>query len=244
MLLLVGQCLRAQPVFTEWQRTFEFEGDLAVWDISGTYNDSVGGIDVSFTLDVDSKGKITGYGNVDAYMQGVDLWGDIVATGTITKSGTITRVSLNLKLVGTASYQGENHKFSATESVKAEVDPVARQLTGWAKAKINVEGQSQSAASDFQLDLMDIDGSWTVPVELNADAKGKITGSGSVLIEGAGSYNFAVTGAYSAKTSLATLTLKGADLDSKGISLKLTVTPEGVVKMVTGTLLGQKVAKK
>lgn len=244
MLLLVSQSLWGQPVFGQWQRTFEFEGDLAVWDISGTYNDSVGGIDVSFTLDVDSKGKITGYGDVDAYMQGVDLWGDIVVTGTITKSGAITRVTLNLKLVGTASYQGENHKFSATESVKAEIDPVARQLTGSAKAKINVEGQSQSAASDFELDLLGIDGSWTVPVELTTDAKGKITGSGSVFIDGGDSYKFTVKGAYSSKTTLATLTLKGADLDSKGISLKLAVTPEGVVNMVTGSLLGQKVAKK
>src|SRR5262245_6928562 len=258
LALFISQGLSsAQNTLYEGTYTFEFEGDVAVWDVSGTYYESLDDIDMTFTLNVDSMGKITGSGNASAFVRGLDENGDLVevnldadvgVTGTIAKSGATTRVTLNIKMAGLVNVNGKDNKFSATANAKTILDTIAHEMTGSVSVKVSAAGRSGGGKTEFELPLeSDIDGSWTVSETLGVDGKGLISGTGKVLISGGQSFSFAVTGSYSAKKALATLSLKGQDLSSAGVSLKMTVQPVGAtlnLRGVTGSLLGQKVARK
>ena len=246
-IFVCSQAAFAQDTFPSGTYTFEFAGDAAVWDVSGTYHEVIAGIDMDLTLSVDSKGKITGFGHADAQMSGVDLSADFSVTGSISKSGSITRVTLNIKMTGNAYYGGRNFKFSATESGRLAVNPASHLMTGSVTVRGTIAGRSigtQTVALDMPI-AADVDGSWDLSVDLTGDARGRITGTGSADVSGGDSFGFTLSGTYTAKRNQATLTVK-PDANSKGLSLKLTVQPTGDsldLQKLSGTVMGQKVAQ-
>jgi hypothetical protein len=249
LFLLTGGLPGWGQPFAGGSYVFDFESQgLAVWDISGTYDEEMGGVDTTFTIDVDSQGKITGSGDASAYMMGVHVVGDLLLGGNILRAGAVTRVNLSIKMTGTASYQGKSYKFNVTEKVTAAVDPDVNLLTGTVSIKANVAGRSASEKGDFEMPFdSSIDGSWTVPINVTVDSKGKVQGTGEIWISGGRSFDSAVNGVYSAKSGLASLTIKSLEQASKGVSVKITARPQGqgmAVNTVSGKLLGQKVMKK
>ena len=228
--------------------TIEFGDDAAVWDVSGTYDVSVGGIDLSLTINADDKGKLTGFGSTSTYMMGVHLIGDFTVTGSMAKSGSATKVTLNVKLAGTASYQGKSYKYTANEAAKTVVDPVGRRLTGTATVTGSVAGQSIKDRTEIDMPLnAGIDGVWITSMNLRSDPKNRVSGTGTVQISGGKSYAFDVAGTYTQKKGVATLNFKGQNMASKAASLKMNVAPSTggmAVQTMNGRFLGQTVSKK
>jgi hypothetical protein len=242
----------AQTAFPGGTYTFEFSGDTSVWDVSGSYSDTLGDLGfVQFDYDVDAKGKITGTGSASGSVDVVDFDLDVGVTGSVTKSGSITRVTLTVKLTGSA-YNNDNdrtYKASGTGSVRASVDTAALDLVGTISVKGSAAGHSASSGTvNFACDLgPNVDGSWSAPVTLSADSKGRITGSGTIDVQGGSVYSFGLTGSYNAKTGLASVNFKSADAGSKGASMKMTLQSGQntlTVKTLAGSVMGQKVAQK
>ncbi len=248
ILLICQGAAWAQSGFPAGTYTYEFSGNISVWDVSGTYSDSSGGINMTYTLNVDGKGKITGAGQVSAYLEGVDVEGDLTLTGSITASGSTTRVTLSLRMTGTASYEGNSYRFTATAGVGAGIDSASEEIVGTESIHISLAGHSASEKASFDVGLPSgVDGTWSVPITVSADSKGRISGTATIEISGGDDFSFSVTGTYTAKKGVATITCKGVDAASRAESLAMTLqaAPNNLaVKSLAGTLLGQKVTKK
>ena len=246
LTIMVASCLFiafVSPANAEWQNgngdiTYDFMGYLYIWDIGGSYSDSIEGINLDYVITQDASGKLTGTGTASASMYGVDLDMSFSVTGTLGTKDGAAWVKMTLKGKGTAWYEGESIKFSFSESVNAQVDPDSRTMTGTVKVKVSAQGQSESATTSFdELLPENMDGS--AMLNFNCTSSGtKISGTGDMTLSNGESYGFSLSGKYNVKSDETNLTLKG---NTKGSSLKLKVDgSDGHIKTLTGTMLGQK----
>ena len=194
----------------------EFDGNVTLWDISGTYSEDLGGLAVDYTLSVDPSGKITGYGSA-SYAAGYGIGFDTTfnLTGTVTTAGSVTRVVLNMSLKGTGQYSGSTIHFGASIRENLEIDREAATLIGTASGNISLSvagfgslGQ-KIPTTEIALDLpADMDGSWDLTVDVHPNGT-KLTGTGQITLSNGSVYGFTLTGTYAARTDLSKITIKG-----------------------------------
>ena len=229
--------------------TVEFDGNVSIWDVSGSYSEDIGGLTIDYTLSVDPSGKITGYGsaNVSDYGVGANL--DFNFSGTVKSSGSVTRVTLNMTAKGSGTYDVHTLSFRASMKETMEVDTVACAMTGTVSGNVSVSVQGMGKQSqkipttDLTLDLpVDMDGSWDLTVNTTTNGT-KVTGTGQLTLSNGTTYGFSVTGSYATKTDLAKLTLKGGTAN-KAMSANVTANFSSAgmnVKMLKGKALGQNI---
>lgn len=241
ILLLAILLLPAQSSFAETY-FFDFTGDLSVWDISGSYTeDYTIGCDISYDLTQDAAGKFTGGGSASCSVEGIDIDMTFDINGSIKQTGGVATVKMSMKFKGTAYDGWDTYKFTASAKVTAEVDSVAGTIEGTVKVKISIKGYgSESGVVPYTIDLpLDMDGTFTLELDVNADGK-KLQGTGTLTLSNGDTYNFSIKGKYNAKTDENKLTLKG-DASFKGSSLKITIDEsDGQMTSLTGKTLGQK----
>src|SRR6267142_657064 len=83
--------------------TLAFDGDINLWDVSGTYHEDMpGGIGtLDYTMNSDPAGKLSGEGTAHFEDAGDYLDANFSFTGSIKSAGSVVRVSLSLKMSGT-----------------------------------------------------------------------------------------------------------------------------------------------
>lgn len=225
--------------------SFDFEGDLEIWDLSGTYDDYSLGINISYDMVQDAQGKITGYGEASGTSQGVYIETTFDITGSVTQKNGVGIVKLLIKFQGTAEYQGEVYRFTATEKVTAEIDPLAQTITGEVKVKVSMKGYgSYSDSADFEADLPpDMDGSAAFTFEVTADGK-KLVGTGELVLSNGETYQFSVKGTFKAKTNVSSFKFTGID-SAKKSKLNMQVDEDdGHIIKLSGKILGQKLKEE
>jgi hypothetical protein len=244
----------AQAVPPSGDYSINSSGTLDVWDISGTYSEGLGNLDMNYTLNVDNQGKITGAGTAWYRDRWDYLDADFTYTGTVRSAGTVTRVKMTFKMNGSGVIEGQSATFKSTMNLNLEVDPWNQELLGTISGSISVKAgrQSESAKiprTEFYLELPGgMDGSWQLDLEDLAVTNNKVSGTAVVRLSNGRTIRLQVTGSHSPKTDVSKLALKGLpEENGKGVSLNATTTfsddHEVSVSKLKGKLLGQTIKR-
>jgi hypothetical protein len=217
---------------------FGFDGDVYLWDMSGTYDEEAMGLDVSYTLVQDDLGKLTGSGYVSGELEGADVYLNYAITGSVKQKANVATVVLNIVFNGTIEYYGDVYYMTIREKGTFEVDSDALSLSGIVKVRVSVKGEgSMGDTVPVDLDMPDdMDG--TSILSINVDSlNNKLNGTGSIVLSNSDVINFSVGGTYNLKKNQTKLALKGI-----AGSLAITVDEsDGEYLLVKGKVMGQTV---
>jgi len=248
MLLFATAGLRAE--IGSGSYTNEFNGDVNLWDVSGTYSEDLGGLSLDYILNMESSGKFSGQGKVSLpSFSGVDLSlnADYSFNGAVSGVGSTVRVSMTMKMKGSGEVEGTNFTFSASATEHLSPDAANQQLTGTVTGSesVSIPLLHKHASVPFRTTVQSalpagMNGTWTLAFDVSPIGN-KYSGTGLVTLSSGKTLPVAVTGSYAANTGVSKLTLKGA-----GINLSLTGLLENgqiIVQKLTGKALGQTVRK-
>jgi hypothetical protein len=245
--VLAAMCPIARGAIAAGTYTMEFDGNVTLWDVSGSYTEDIGGISIDYTLSVDPAGKITGYGSADyggGYGINIDM--TFKFSGTVKTVGAITRVSLSMTMKGSGTVQGYTFGFTASIQENMEIDTDAYTMVGTTSGKItlSVRGRKASQAipkTEITLELpYDMDGSWDLSLNVTPN-KTKLAGTGRITLSNGTVYDFNVSGTYTLKTDLSNIAMKGAPAN-KAMTANIVANCGNLqmnVKTLKGKALGQ-----
>jgi len=228
--------------------TVEFDGNVTLWDLSGTYSEDIGGLTFDYTLSVDPAGKITGYGSANyagSYGIGIDMTFNL--NGTVSTAGSVTRVTLNMVMKGSGLVHGSTINFSASIKENMEIDTDASTLVGTTSGNISLSASGLGSfgekipPTDVTLDLpYDMDGTWDLTLT-PATRGSKVTGTGQITLSNGSVFGFSITGTYAVRTDLSKIAMKGLPTN-KAMSANIVAnfSKAGMnVKSLKGKALGQ-----
>ena len=219
--------------------TNTFSGPAALYDPTGTHTQSIAGISLVFTLNMDEKGKLTGGGTAfvtDANTnQATTGSADVSCKGTVKTVKGVSRASFTLKLKGSGG--------TGTIKENLEPDPANQQMAGTATGTVAVgsgKGAKQKLpAIPVTLNLpIGADGSCTLEMTIAPNGT-KYTGGGSAAICGCKTYPVTVSGTYNARSDTLKLILKG---EKQSVNLTLNASEQNgqlVIQSLKGKMLGQ-----
>src|SRR6266481_3743626 len=95
-VLIIATALPLQAEMASGPYSLSFNGNVNVWDLSGTSSQELGNISLDYTLNTDPAGKLSGDGHFyySDYESGDYLSGPISFSGTVRSSGSVVRVNL------------------------------------------------------------------------------------------------------------------------------------------------------
>lgn len=142
---------------------FSLGGDCRIWDVSGTYEQSVGDTTAYFTLVQDSMGRIVGWGQWEQTSDGITQTAIITAKGQIKSYGGVTALQLTLKHAGTISDGKHKARFRVSQKYDVEIDPVDCTMNGTMDTSVSMAGHKERGNEYVSLDFPDgMDGSSTL----------------------------------------------------------------------------------
>jgi len=227
------------------------EEGLYIWDLTGSYSEpflKTG--DLNFDLTQDDKGKLTGNGSADFDEGGFHFETDFTITGTITQKyichiGNIATLKMSLKFKGTADDGHNTYQFTATETLKGEVDVDSGTFTCTVKGKATIKGFGSQPIVPATTEVTipsGMDGSSILIINSASDPKKPTTllGTGFLMLSNGKTIHFSMKGKYNPKdaTDLCAFNLTSSDV--KGSKLAITIWHNtGSIKAVKGKILGQ-----
>jgi hypothetical protein len=231
----------------------------AIWDLT-VVSDlkeislEVEDVEVDFDLDFvqNGKGKLSGAGDttvalvVEGFPQSA-FPASYNLKGSISSSKGVGRLNWSVSVSGTTFLDGADRKVSAFEKVNLKFDPVTRQIvSGNYTQKASASGLG-SLTDSGPVDPQPLpdelgDGSWTLAMDIEPDAKNKYSGTASVTLASGQVYPFSVMGSHVPKTGQTKLVLKGLDA-ATGSSLKVTLLGNDIVGIL-GKVSGQAISVK
>lgn len=257
---MLGTSVSAAPLSGDY--TVSLNDELAVFDTSGTYEESMEGITMKYTVSSDASGKMVGTGrfSADVWEMGIRIKmdGTINVAGTVKSAGEVTRLTMAFALDGSLTASGGGYSFSGNVNAaikgKLEVDDTTGTLSGTMsgslKMVVTVDGKTVKETqripkSSFSVDLPDTaDGEWTITLS-NVATDGKtITGECVATLGDDNSFDFAIKGSYKAKTDVSKITLTCLNSKAKITIVCNDQNAELVYQKVTGKAMGQKLKYK
>lgn len=228
--------------------TIDFDNGTPFWDISGSYTQTVDGVDLDYTLVADQYGKVTGLGTatVDVGLNVIVF--DFDLTGTVKGSGAVTRVSFSMKMKSDGIIEGYDYEAKMGLAVKSEIETARLAMVGSIKGKLvtNIRKYDKKtfeiSQTDMVLDLpIGMDGSWTLDTSIFS-LNGKIGNSqAEITLSNGWVYPFIMKGTHVPATDITSMELKGGETNKKmSASFKAIFTGTAVnVKSFKGKALGQ-----
>jgi hypothetical protein len=252
--LLLGTVLclgaiTAQSEVASGDYSLSFDGNVAIWDISGSYSEDLDDMAMHFTINVDPTGKFAGTGYVDYQIGWDSLYADLTFSGTIKSAGNVVRVGMTMKMDGSGHVEGYDVKFKATAKETLEIDTASQYMVGTISGKVSVEvpgvGKASQPIPTTTMETRlpeDMDGGWDLTLHV-APTGTKYAGTAAVELSNERVIPFALSGAYSAKKNSTKLSLKGIDLNRcMSLSLAAAVTnAQFRVQSGKGKVLGQSI---
>jgi hypothetical protein len=233
--------------------TYQFGGDLAVWDVSGSYSQDIlgGEMDSDFTLAQDGQGKITGTGHGDYWDEDLSLNMDFTVKGSLKDVGSAVQCTCAFGISGTVEYEGKAYRLGGSFKYNLEIDQLARSLYGTITGKLCISGMGCASLEEFNggpveievaLADADMDGSWELTVNLSSPDNRKIIATAAGLLSNGVLVNMAGKGKYNAATDQVSLSLAGDkySVDGRGAKLKLSADASdmGIIGL-SGKVKGQ-----
>jgi hypothetical protein len=205
---------------------------------------------MSYTIQSDSYGRLTGSGTFSASELGVSMSGNMQVGGTVKSSGGVVRMDLECHLNGTFSYGGYNGIVEGNIKIKSELDTVVGALSGTVSGSVSVAvpgigKERQSIPSmPFYMEVPEsVDGEWELHLNgIQLDLNNGLTGTARADIDGGKKLDFMVSGKYSPKTDLTKIKLvPAAGTAAKTINISATDSGgEILMRKIKAELLGQK----
>ncbi len=206
--------------------TNSFNGTAALYDVSGTYEESVAGISLECTFNMDANGKFIGQGAaVIKGFSSYDVGGKIDATftGTVKSVNNVTRVSMIMRLKGNLIVEGQNVKVSANMKENMEIDETGRYMSGTVSGTVTASAPGHGSQTEkipptpVQMEVPgNGNGAWNLTLNL-APGGNKYSGTATAALVGGKSHPLTVAGTYSPKSDTSKLVLKG----QQGMTLTL-----------------------
>ncbi|MBI4523404.1 MAG: hypothetical protein HY695_06275 [Deltaproteobacteria bacterium] len=189
-----------------------FDQQADVWDVSGSYHEEDPGISMDFTISQDNKGKITGLGSASGSEDGISVNLNFTIVGSIKSVGAVTRTTLNMKFVGTATDGFQVLTANGNLALIFNIDTTNALLVGTMKGKVCVK--RLGCESIHESALFDLppgeDGTWDLVLDVQSTDGKKLTGAASAVLSNGRTVPLALSGQYISKTDLAKLSLKGS----------------------------------
>ena len=224
-------------------------------DLSGTHQRIFSAEGLKFTLDwtanVDAAGKINGTSSVvilglTTGEKRVDLDADPVLSGTVSQSGSVLRTTLHFKFSGKGFIGGQSASYKLALAYVGDLNTEKWEMIGDFTGSVSANGSMGSLSAKLPKTAVTLD----LPepflkvglTEIKTDAKGKLTGKGTLQVSAERQINGAVSGNYDAKTGVSTLNLAGTKPNnSEGANLNITGILFGEVDLhqFSGKVLGQ-----
>src|SRR6266852_3975646 len=177
-VLVIGTSLPLQAEMASGDYFVPFNGNVNVWDLSGTASQELGNILLDYSLNTDAAGKLTGaghfyYADSDS---GDQISGSLLFSGTVRSAGNVVRVNLNIKLDGVGQVQGSYATLRSTIKETLEISELDRQLIGTARGKVTVAvtGLGRHTGSIPPIDVeapieSDMTGNWDLSLNLSTN---------------------------------------------------------------------------
>jgi hypothetical protein len=247
---LAGLCatpnLRAEMASGSYTNTFT--DTVRIWDVSGSYNNSVTGFGLNYTLNMDKSGKFAGKALINVSDE-MDM--NLSFFGAVTSGpSNVTRMTLTMRLKGTMDLESMSMNFSGLIKEKLEIDPNTGMMVGTMSGSVHVSIPKLGRSATQKIPVSDVstylpygmNGKWDLT--LNVQTNGlRYTGDGEVRLSNGRTVPLLTTGTYSAKTDLSKLNIK--NVGTNGIvKFGLVSTVENGqlnIEKLLGSALGQKV---
>ncbi|HWI55945.1 MAG TPA: hypothetical protein VNZ22_01875 [Bacillota bacterium] len=193
-----------------------FNGDVNIWDISGTYSENSSLMTLTYTLSLDPSGRITGRGPVH-YQEGTDyLDGNVSIGGYVYSAGKTVRARVLLRTAGTGTVRGFRANFSGTERENLVLDPNTREMVGKYAGSVLVALPQLRRTQIVPIPLTDVqsrlpdnvDGRWDLAFNITTN-RARYTGAGTLHLSNGRTIPLAVSGLYTPKTDRSLLTFRG-----------------------------------
>ncbi len=240
------------------QYFLNFDEPASIWDISGDYEDSIGGFTLNYTVVSDPKGRFEGLGSFNYEDEdGNSFDGDFTFRGRTRSAHKVVRVSKRARLSGTGSVTGEEEDFDATLKgrirERLEIDSGALQLVGKASARFRIDAtgfvhtNGSVRVADFVSDIpLGMDGTWELTMNVFPDGNSNYTGNATIELANGVQYGFLLSGKH-LRNDLSKFKLKGDEASPRArFSITATVTNNEVADVIVaqslrGRLLGQRI---
>lgn len=255
LVIFICSSLRADEA--SGQYFLEFGAPASIWDISGDYEDSVGGFTLIYTIICDPKGRFVGQGSFNYEDEnGNEFDGDFTFTGRQRSGKKVVRVRVRCKLSGTGTVSGEEDDFDATLAgrirERSEIDPTALQLSGVAAGGFRIDAKGFvhtngfATEPNFSADIpLGMDGSWELTMNVFPDGSSNYTGNAQIDLSNDTQYGFLLSGRY-LPSDLSKFRLQGDEASPKAkFTLSTIVTNDEMFAVsLRGKLLGQRIRLK
>jgi hypothetical protein len=228
--------------------SFDFNGVVSLWDISGTYSGDIVPFSINLSIAEDPSGKLSGNGTFD--VEGLD--GDIKSvSGKIEGSSNDPHVAIKMRMSGTGELEGVDAKVSLVANMHYQLDSAEHGLddpTGSGSLTITdlKTGQTASEGGKFKrseltsLDGLPIDstGGWDLSLTLTPNGN-RYTGMASVELSTGATADFKVAGTYNSGSDTSKIALVG---DAGKLDLVISTSGATLnVESATGKIFGQTV---
>ena len=208
--------------------------NLSIWDFSGAYTESQGGMTLSYILSQDAKGKLTGFGTFDYPSDDISI--DVEIKGKVKGKNEIVKLKYKLK-----GKDADCNKLQ--DDVSLELDEGILSLVGIEKRKICAKGAGcEKTEANVSLDIPDgMTGEAVLSIDATLDEKGKkLEGTGELILSNNDKYPLSVKGKYNSKKDETQLQIKGVEGSTKGIKVKLKIDGESDnATFIKGKAFGQ-----
>jgi len=239
--LLVVLCL---PIACHGQPSGQLQFPLTnnlLWDFSGTYARTNGGLRAENTLVHSPKGVITGSGSA-RYSDGLNsIEATEISHGRVfhrPASGINVTVTGRGQFTGIALGQPISGPFHGNSLLV--LDPTTQTLSGEETATLCVNGRGcRTVATNASFRLPgNMDGAWTLTLNV-ATTNRVVRGTGTAQLSNGRTVLFNVRGTYAPGASSARLKLTGRG-DALGTMLRVGIGAENQLSSLRGKLFGQR----
>ena len=226
----------------------KFAADLPLWDISGTYSGGfIGDLGLDFTIVQDSTGKFKGNGTLNHVDTDTSETGTATVTGAVTNSGTVTRVTMAIAIVGTGTIRSQAINFTKNIKCVGEIDGANKQVVGDSVSEslkyyipsINKHGGYSGTIKNHPTFPLPVNatGKWNLSVHVVPNGP-SYTGTATILTDAGETAVASGKGTYDAFGNSTTMSFKGT-----GISLNMLFLTTGTNIMpplkIKGKAFGQ-----
>jgi len=238
------------------QYSLNFGAPASIWDISGDYEDIIGGFTLNYTIISDPEGRFEGLGTFDYEDNNANSFnGNFTFSGKVRSAKKVVRVRMRSKLSGTGVVSGDEADFDATIAgrirKRLEIDPASLQLAGKAAARFRIDApgfvrtNGSVRVPDFTSDIpLGMDGTWELTMNVFPN-NSNYTGNATIDLSNDAQYGFLLSGRH-LRNDLSKFRLKGDESSPRArFSLTTIVTnDEMFAQSLRGKILGQQIRLK
>ena len=239
------------------QYFLNFGAPASIWDISGDYEDIIGGFTVNYSIISDPEGRFEGLGAFNYEDNNANSFnGNFTFSGKVRSAKKVVRVRMRSKLSGTGVVSGDEADFDATIAgsirKRLEIDPASLQLAGKAAVRFRIDApgfvrtNGSVCLPDFTSDIpLGMDGTWELTMNVFPDGSSNYTGNATIDLSNDAQYGFLLSGRH-LRNDLSKFRLKGNEASPRArFSLTTIVTnDEMFAESLRGKILGQQIRLK